>query len=396
MQSPSPGDIVPHAHPLLILLAASPALAQPHYEAHLLPNLGGTFALPLAINNRAEMAGQSTRPNQTYEVAVAWLNGQCIELGGSGFSLSGGQGVTDSGFVVGYTDQLGARAIQSTPPGPVTMIPQLATSFSHALAINANQDIVGSYTTSPRPFALRAGVLTPLPLLGGTQGIAYAINNTGTICGWTNLNSGGGVVGVQWINDQPTQLTGGASQTIAYGINDEGWIVGYTSGSPLTTYEASLWTSPTTRQNLGALNGNWNNIAYAINNHRQIVGASGSTAFLWQNNQIHDLNTLVVPTSWPSQGWTVTDARAISDTGLIAAQATHDGQSSAVLLIPTCSADFNHDGDTGTDADIAAFFACLSGICCPSCNTADFNADGDTGTDQDIESFFRVLGGGPC
>jgi hypothetical protein len=61
-----------------------------------------------------------------------------------------------------------------------------------------------------------------------------------------------------------------------------------------------------------------------------------------------------------------------------------------------CDADFNHDGDTGTDQDIAAFFACLSGNCCAACGSADFNGDGDIGTDADIESFFRALGGGPC
>ncbi len=60
------------------------------------------------------------------------------------------------------------------------------------------------------------------------------------------------------------------------------------------------------------------------------------------------------------------------------------------------SADFNGDGDLGTDSDIAAFFACLSGNCCPACGSADFNADGDLGTDKDIEAFFRVLGGGSC
>ena len=61
-------------------------------------------------------------------------------------------------------------------------------------------------------------------------------------------------------------------------------------------------------------------------------------------------------------------------------------------------ADFNGDGDLGTDADIEAFFACLSGNCCGTCYAegADFNADGDIGTDQDIESFFRVLAGGAC
>jgi len=60
------------------------------------------------------------------------------------------------------------------------------------------------------------------------------------------------------------------------------------------------------------------------------------------------------------------------------------------------SADFDRDGDTGTDADIEAFFACLGGNCCPTCGSVDFDGDGDTGTDLDIESFFRVLGGGPC
>jgi hypothetical protein len=62
------------------------------------------------------------------------------------------------------------------------------------------------------------------------------------------------------------------------------------------------------------------------------------------------------------------------------------------------SADFDCDGDTGTDADIEAFFACLAGTCpAPPCgSSADFNADGDTGTDADIEAFFRVLAGGTC
>ncbi len=60
------------------------------------------------------------------------------------------------------------------------------------------------------------------------------------------------------------------------------------------------------------------------------------------------------------------------------------------------SADFNGDGDIGTDADIEAFFACLGGNCCPTCGTADFNGDGDIGTDADIEAFFRVLAGGSC
>jgi hypothetical protein len=66
---------------------------------------------------------------------------------------------------------------------------------------------------------------------------------------------------------------------------------------------------------------------------------------------------------------------------------------------PSCgSADFNCDGDLGTDADIEAFFSCLAGNCpaAPCQNSADFNGDGDLGTDGDIEAFFRVLAGGSC
>ncbi len=66
---------------------------------------------------------------------------------------------------------------------------------------------------------------------------------------------------------------------------------------------------------------------------------------------------------------------------------------------PPCgTADFDGDGDTGTDADIEAFFACLAGSCCGTCYAggADFDGDGDTGTDADIESFFRVLAGSGC
>jgi hypothetical protein len=76
------------------------------------------------------------------------------------------------------------------------------------------------------------------------------------------------------------------------------------------------------------------------------------------------------------------------------------GQTEALMWVKRrCgSADFNCDGDVGTDADIDAFFACLAGLCpaAPCVGDADFNGDGDVGTDADIEAFFRVLAGGTC
>jgi hypothetical protein len=69
----------------------------------------------------------------------------------------------------------------------------------------------------------------------------------------------------------------------------------------------------------------------------------------------------------------------------------------AILTVTSCgTADFDHDGSPGTDADIESFFACLAGNCCPTCGSPDFNADGDYATDNDIEAFFRVLAGGTC
>jgi hypothetical protein len=71
----------------------------------------------------------------------------------------------------------------------------------------------------------------------------------------------------------------------------------------------------------------------------------------------------------------------------------------AVPPTVTCGiADFDGDGDSATDFDIEAFFACLAGNCCATCfvHGADFNVDGDSATDADIEAFFRVLAGGSC
>jgi hypothetical protein len=63
---------------------------------------------------------------------------------------------------------------------------------------------------------------------------------------------------------------------------------------------------------------------------------------------------------------------------------------------PCWTADFDGDGDVGTDADIEAFFACIGGTCCPACGSPDFDGDGQGGTGADVEAFFRVLAGGTC
>jgi hypothetical protein len=135
----------------------------------------------------------------------------------------------------------------------------------------------------------------------------------------------------------------------------------------------------------------------------------GSAPVTLDGSQSHDPDGTIADYRW-SEGSTVLAQGSAATPTVILADGPHtitllvtDNQGATgsdtveLTVTPACgSADFNHDGDLGTDADIEAFFACLGGSCCSTCDSADFNGDGDLGTDADIEAFFRVLGGGPC
>jgi hypothetical protein len=98
-------------------------------------------------------------------------------------------------------------------------------------------------------------------------------------------------------------------------------------------------------------------------------------------------SSLIAPTI--NGGRSLTMTQTSSDGGIVNINVVPGGD-------PCWSADFDGDGDTGTDFDIEAFFACFAGNCCPACGSTDINSDGDASTDADIEAFFRVLAGGTC
>ena len=145
------------------------------------------------------------------------------------------------------------------------------------------------------------------------------------------INDNGQVVGISGICDQAVgrfsakravvwetgtvsdlgNLGGGAWNT-PDAINNRGQIVGFSdlpgdsSGRP--NFHAVLWTKTGGVQcggqclDLGTLPGDSLSEATGINNQGQIVGVSigagspfGSRAFLWENNKLTDLNTLVAP-----------------------------------------------------------------------------------------------------
>jgi probable HAF family extracellular repeat protein len=200
-------------------------------------------------------------------------------------------------------------------------------------------------------------------------------------------------------------LSGGAFAGLARGVSGDGtWVVGSNS----TTGRAFIWSAATGAVDLPALPGATSSAAAAVLYDGRVVGVSGGQACVWFQGQCFTgMQVARVIDSFSSDaiGWNLTVAQSGSWEFVAGYGANPSGQTQAwVGLVPPpspvccCGVDFNGDGDTGTDADIEAFFACLAGNCCPTCYAlgADFDNDGDTGTDADIEAFFRALAGGCC
>jgi len=106
-----------------------------------------------------------------------------------------------------------------------------------------------------------------------------------------------------------------------------------------------------------------------------------------------------VPKTWSIPAFIAPTAQmrirfVASDTGSASAVEAAIDEAGARLYGCPRTADFDGDGDVGTDMDIEAFFAALGGSTCATCDSADYDGDGDVGTDLDIEEFFRILGGG--
>ncbi len=192
-----------------------------------------------------------------------------------------------------------------------------------------------------------ASVMQDLGTLGGPSGEANAINDSGVIVGQADVQPGRPHAFLRGADGQLVDLGTPAEPSARPAVNNSGVVVG------------ESWT------------------------------ADGQVhACLWQGGSVIDLNNAI-----PANGWLLTHASSINDSGVICGWGQYQDTLAFVLEPASCTQDFNHDGDTGTDQDIDAFFACLGGNCCATCGSADFIGDGDVGTDADIEAFFRVLGG---
>jgi probable HAF family extracellular repeat protein len=159
------------------------------------------------------------------------------------------------------------------------------------------------------PFLWKNGVMYGLPPVGGNNGQASGINNSGQVVGYAengvvDSTCPAGMINnridlpVLWNNKRKALVLptiGTDPDGEAFGINNQGQAVGY-SGTCTAVNHAVVWEDDiaTPLPNLG----NPYAVAYAINSHGQIVGQAINSdgtplAVLWQNNTVKSLGGLL-------------------------------------------------------------------------------------------------------
>ena len=237
-------------------------------------------------------------------------------------------------------------------------LPTLGGNNGQASAINNRGEIVGiSETTvqdsgcSPSkpgkiisPVFWRRGEARPLPTVAGDpDGFVQGLNDRGQAVGSSGTCANIAIHAVLWENDTAFELPNlGQDGNDAYAINDRGQAVGYVSSADGSTIVASLWSNGvhSAVTNLGILPGDGAAFATGINNRSQVVGSTfnsqgWSRGFIWQDNVMTDLNTLISGDS----NLLIIAASNINERGQISGMATvmsgpDEGKIHAILLTP--------------------------------------------------------------
>jgi probable HAF family extracellular repeat protein len=239
-----------------------------------LNNYGGTLIMDQLLDHFT--LSTSYPPVQgTVRISIGDLNLELGTLGGTNSSINW-NGINDPGEAVGMSE--------TSVPDP------------------NGEDVCGFGThLTCSPFLWRNGTMFALPTVGGINGQASAINNSGQVAGYAENGVADPTCPQGFVNfmvDLPVMWDKGMAMPlptiigdtdgVAFGINNQGQAVGY-SGTCISATHPVLWENNTVT-NLPAL-GDPGGIAYAINSHNQIVGQAVNSdgtalAALWQNQTV--------------------------------------------------------------------------------------------------------------
>ncbi len=370
-------------------LETSPAGgAAAQYRVSYLGLLGGGAGIGNSINDLDLVAGFATLAGNQSQHATLWLHGTAFDLGTLGGANSSvlWPVKNDTGLIVGVSQtgkpdpnherwSCSAFFPGATGAGPTCLgfvwedghlraLPTLGGNNGFATGANDLGAVVGwaennvrdATCVAPQVLQFRAVVWEPVTRLavalpvypGDTSSAATAINDRGQVVGISGtcdqaVGRFTAAHAVLWENGTVTDLgnIGDNAWNTPMAINQRGDVVGFL-GVPGTDPDspglhAFLWTRGGGITDLGTLPGDAISQALGINDRRQVVGLSCSAsgacrAFLWQDGQMTDLNTLVAP---PYAG-SLTDAQDINDRGEITGQAfvAGTGESPAFVAVP--------------------------------------------------------------
>jgi probable HAF family extracellular repeat protein len=293
----------------------------------------GDFGIPTGVNNSGQICGHCWSSELGADRAFLWQNGiGKQDLGTLEGNNSAAYGINNSGQVVGSSgngDIGGDRAFIWQSNTGIQAVGSLGGIPSGARAINDNGQVVGSAGVA---FFWQSGSAIQY-IAGGYD--AYAINDSGQIAGCSVPPFLWMAFPCIWQSSSETpQMIEGLGAIGPVGIDNSGRVLlNYTSSSGYN--HAFFWQNGEMRD-LGTLG--LRSEAFDTNDSGQVVGYSyiddsnsGQHAFLVDGSgPMQDLNDLINSSS----GWTLYDAKAISDNGLIVGYGTIGGNSHVYLLTP--------------------------------------------------------------
>lgn len=297
--------------------------------------LGGNESEAYAVNNRGQVAGEALNaiPDPYTSNYNNFYIGGATQVHAFRWTKSRGMqdlgtlGGTDSAaFSINERGQIAGISFTNTTVNPATGVPTLD------------------------PFLWENGKMLDLGTLGGTFGVAFALNNRGQVVGASNLVGDNGGHAFLWDMKGGMQDLGtlGGATGAALSINDAGDIAGGASRAD-GSGGSFLWRHGV-MTNLGTAGTAPGSVALGINSRRQIVGnlldnvGNEIGGFLWQDGgPMVDLSTLIPP----NPDLQLDHAFYINDRGEIAARGVFfNGDIRSLVLIPC---DENHPGVAGCD-----------------------------------------------
>jgi probable HAF family extracellular repeat protein len=293
---------------------AAPAAQAQFYTATLLPDYNGSAPVVYGMNSSGTVVGQVYD-----EFPFVYSNGTLTTLANFGGNYGYAYAVNASGTVVGYSSNADNWEQAFSYAGGVMTNLFPSNMESRAYGINSSGVIVGGAANASgyvHAFSYSNGTLTDLGTLGGSESWATAINDSGTIVGYSDLPNTTQYHAFVYSNGTMTDIgTLGGQNSHATAINASGTVIGYAQFSDGSQHAFSY--SAGVMSDLGNIG------AQAINASGTIVGGGFYCGGVYVS-----LGAMVnVTVGFPS----ALSAAAINDSGMIAANA---GMLDSYLLSP--------------------------------------------------------------